>query len=70
MNAEINFTGDIQRITPKEGDVFLLTIEKPIDDMTCKNLLNHLKEKFNLNCIIITGGGKVSITAVNPEDVV
>jgi hypothetical protein len=63
-NQEIRYLGDMQRLSPKEGDVFVITFEGTLSDSSrnyIQNNWNKLMPEFKL--FIIDNGMKLDCIA-------
>lgn len=63
----INFLGDLQRLRPEPGDVFVLSTDQVISDETARRLREVFTEYLNGAKVIVLGDGlKLGVVAM-PE---
>jgi hypothetical protein len=53
----IRFLGDMQRLQPKPGDVFVLTCEQALDQDTAECIKNHLSAVLGGAKVLVLDGG-------------
>ncbi|MES2634039.1 MAG: hypothetical protein V4669_13780 [Pseudomonadota bacterium] len=65
MNLEINWKGDLQRIQPKPGDVFVLSVDKEISDEQACRIREHWKAMVGegLPLVVIGAGVRLDVVA-------
>lgn len=54
---DINFTGDLQRIQPQPGDVFVLTTEQSLSCEVAEQLKAHLEHVLPGHTVLVLSDG-------------
>lgn len=63
--SEIRFIGDMQRLQPRPGDVFVLTCEQRIDRATAERIKAALSGQLGgAGVLVLDGGLKLEVVAV------
>lgn len=64
----IRFLGDMQRLQPKPGDVFVLTCEQRVDQATAERIRAMVSGTLNgAKVLVLDGGLKLGVVAAQPE---
>ncbi|OUM00571.1 hypothetical protein [Variovorax sp. JS1663] len=65
---EIRFLGDLQRLQPKPGDVFVLTVDRSLSIEQCEHLRSYWKQVMgDIKVLVLTEGLKLGCMAKPPE---
>lgn len=65
---EINFTGELQRIEKRPGDVWVLTCDVPIDDDTAQRLRSEFSKRIGDDVKIIVLDKHLRLSVVSDAD--
>lgn len=64
---EIRFTGDLQRLRPEPGDVYVLTTQQRISSDMAARLRSHLSIELNGAKVLVLGDGLTLSVAKESE---
>jgi len=63
---QIRYLGDMQRLQPQPGDVFVLTCERPIDTATAERIKAQLSGQLGgATVLVLDGGLKLGVLAAS-----
>lgn len=64
--SQIRYLGDMQRLQPQPGDVFVLTCERPIDTATAERIKAQLSGQLGgATVLVLDGGLKLCVAAAS-----
>ncbi len=66
-SIEIRYTGELQRIKPEPGEVFVLSVDAVIDSATAHMLKKSLCEQLGTDRVIVMGKD-LKLTTARPGD--
>jgi hypothetical protein len=68
--SEIRFTGDLQRLEVRPGDVFVLSVDQAIDTHTADWLRTYVSKQIGCTAdkvLVLSDGLKLEVVSATPE---